>query len=52
MSKERLIEIIREFYGDMKLSEPYDEIRETIQSLNITKEEIEELELPSMLGYL
>jgi hypothetical protein len=52
MTKERLIDIAREFYGDMRLAEPDEEIRETIQGLKITTKEIEELGIAVPLEYL
>ena len=52
MKEERLKEIIREFYGDLKLAVPDEELKETIQDLKLTKEEITELGIESALEFI
>lgn len=51
LDNERLKEIIREIYGDAKLAEPEDELKETCKSLRITEEEANEIGCPSMADW-
>lgn len=52
LTKERLIQILREIYGDCKFAESEEELYETCRELKITREEAEEIGCPSMTDYI
>ena len=52
MEQERLKEIIRNFYGDLVLAVPDDELRETIRDLKLNRKEINELGIESAMKFI
>lgn len=52
IENDRLIAIVREFYGDLLLAEPLNELTETINDLELTEEECKIIGIESAIKYL
>lgn len=52
MEQERLKEIIRNFYGDLVLAVPDEELGETIRDLKLNRKEINELGIESATKFI